>query len=131
VDDLGVADRVEFARVARDQLAATYAEADALLFPVLWEEPWGLVPLEAMSTGTPVVATGTGGSGEYLRDGENCLIFQPRDDPRALAAAIERLAADEGLRKRLRAGGQATVARFPESRFNDVVIGAIEAAASA
>ena len=50
-----------------------YAAADALLFCVEWPEPFGLVPLEAMAVGTPVVATGTGGSAEYLRDGENCL----------------------------------------------------------
>ncbi len=56
-------------------MPAELAAADALLFPVQWEEPWGLVPLEAMASGTPVVATGTGGSGEYLRDGDNCLVY--------------------------------------------------------
>ena len=41
------------ARSPRGELPAAYAAADALLFPVRWEEPWGLVPLEAMAVGTP------------------------------------------------------------------------------
>ncbi len=93
--------------------AAAYAAADAVLFPVTWEEPFGLVPLEAMSVGRPVVATGTGGSAEYLRDGENCLLVQP-GDARALAGAVRRLGADAALRERLVAGGRATAARFTE-----------------
>ena len=113
--------RVSFSRLDRDAVAGAYAAADAALFPVLWEEPWGLVPLEAMSVGRPVVATGTGGSGEYLADGENCLVYEPADDPGALAAAIRRLAADAGMRERLRAGGFATAERFTEEAFNRAV----------
>lgn len=113
--------RVRFSRLDRDAVAGAYASADAVLFPVLWEEPWGLVPLEAMAVGRPVVATGTGGSGEYMRDGENCLIYRPPDDPGALAAAISRLADDEGLRSRLRGGGFATAERFTEEAFNGAV----------
>ena len=56
----------------RAELRDVYAAADVVVFPVQWNEPWGLVPLEAMSVGRPVVASGTGGSAEYLRDGENC-----------------------------------------------------------
>lgn len=125
--ELGVGERVSFETVPRDEVAAVYAGADALLFPVLWEEPFGLVPLEAMASGTPVIATGAGGSGEYLRDGENCLLFAPRDDPAALAAAVERLAADDALRARLRAAGLETAARFDERAFNDAVADALEA----
>ena len=97
-------------------LAAAYADADAVLFPVEWEEPWGLVPLEAMAVGRPVVATGTGGSAEYLRDGENCLLHAP-GDAEGLAAAVRRLAGDPELRARLRAGGLATAREHTLSRF--------------
>jgi glycogen synthase len=121
VATLGLEPRVRFSRLDRDAVAGAYAAADAVLFPVLWEEPWGLVPLEAMSVGRPVVATGTGGSGEYLTDGENCLIYRPRDDPGALAAAIRRLAHDASLRERLRNGGFATAEKFTESAFNEAV----------
>jgi glycogen(starch) synthase len=112
---------VTFAQRPRDELAGAYAAADAVLFPVLWEEPWGLVPLESMAVGTAVVATGAGGSGEYLRDGENCVIFEPRDDPGALARAVEGLARDRALRARLRDGGLETAARFDERSFNAAV----------
>jgi glycogen(starch) synthase len=108
VAQLGLVDRVRFAGIVeRDQLPARYAAADVALFPVRWREPWGVVPLEAMGVGRPVVATGRGGSGEYLRDGDNALLFDA-EDPAALAAQISRLAKDAPLRERLRAGGFAT-----------------------
>ncbi len=68
---LGLGPRVTFSQEPREWLPKVYADADAVVFPVTWNEPWGLVPLEAMAVGRPVVATGTGGSAEYLRDGEN------------------------------------------------------------
>src|SRR3712207_7411597 len=55
-----------------------------------WLEPWGLVPLEAMAVGTPVVASGRGGSGEYLRHGENCLIADVEGGSSEVAAAVDR-----------------------------------------
>ena len=110
-------------------LAAEYARADAVLFPTEWSEPWGLVPLEAMAVGRPVVATGTGGSGEYLRDGVNALLVPPADPP-ALRAAVERLAADPDLRVRLRVGGLATAREHTLSRFVARVADAHEAYAA-
>jgi glycosyltransferase involved in cell wall biosynthesis len=126
----GLGDRVEFSEVGRAEVRSAYARADALLFPSLWEEPWGLVPLEAMAVGVPVVATGSGGSAEYLRDGENSLIYRPREDPRALAAAVERLAADAGLRRALRAGGFETAGRHPASAYERAHLEAVERAAA-
>jgi glycogen synthase len=103
--------------LGRPALRAAYADADAVLFPVEWDEPWGLVPLEAMGMGRPVVATGRGGSAEYLRDGENALLVPP-GDPRAVAAAVNRLRDDAALRARLREGGIATAATWAEERFH-------------
>jgi glycogen(starch) synthase len=125
----GVEGRVEFGQAARDDVRDAYARADVVVFPVRWEEPWGLVPLEAMAVGTPVVATGTGGSAEYLRDGRNCLLFE-REDARALAAAVRRLADDDALRGRLRDGGLDTAARFGEDSYNCAVVAAVERAAA-
>lgn len=121
----GVGDRVEFAgQRDREDLIAAYEAADAVVFPVIWREPWGLVPLEAMGIGRPVVATGRGGSGEYLRDGENCLVFEA-GDARALADALRRLAQDAELRRRLREHGRQTAARHTESAFNEAVEAAV------
>lgn len=127
---VGAAGRVGFTGARpREQLSAAYAAADAVLFPVTWPEPFGLVPLEAMAAGRPVIATGTGGSGEYLRDGENALLVAP-GDAEALRAAVERLAADEVLRARLRTGGLATAAQHTEARFHERLIAAIEGEAA-
>jgi glycogen synthase len=111
----------------REQLPDVYTWADAVVFPVRWEEFWGLVPLEAMACGVPVVATGTGGSAEYMRNGENCLLF-PRDDDVALARAVRRLAEDSWLRDRLRAGGLETAARFTEADYNERIESALAGA---
>ncbi len=128
---IGVADRVTFTGFREGPaLNAAYADADVVLFPVRWEEPWGLVPLEAMARGRPVVASGRGGSAEYLRDGENCLIAAA-DDPPALAEAVRRLAADGALRSRLRAGGLATAPRHTDAAFNRQVEAALREAAGA
>jgi glycosyltransferase involved in cell wall biosynthesis len=105
-----------------------YAQADALLFPVQWDEPWGLVPIEAMAVGRPVIASGTGGSAEYLQHERNCLIYTPRDSPGALAAAVSRLAGDEPLRRRLCENGRATAARFTETLYNEAIERALEEA---
>jgi glycosyltransferase involved in cell wall biosynthesis len=119
---LGAGARVRFdGQVPRDSLRAAYRAADAVVFPVIWEEPWGLVPLEAMGQGRPVVATGRGGSGEYLRDGENAVLFRA-GDARALAAALRTLASDRDLRVRLRDAGVLTAAAHTEDRFNDEVL---------
>lgn len=118
---LGAGDRVTLhGQVDRDALHDAYGWADAVVFPVIWDEPWGLVPLEAMARGRPVVATGRGGSAEYLRDGENCVLFEAGDAD-ALAAAVGRLGADAGLRSRLRAGGLDTAPRHTADRFNEAV----------
>ncbi|HWE32325.1 MAG TPA: glycosyltransferase [Solirubrobacteraceae bacterium] len=125
---LGVADRVGFGRYTRDGVAGAYAAADAIVFPVTWQEPWGLVPLEAMAVGRPVLASRAGGgAAEYLADGVNCLQFEPRD-AEGLAAAVRRLAAEAGLRDALRAGGAATAARFTDGRFHAALSGELLAA---
>lgn len=93
--------------VDQERLAEVYSSHDALLFPVSWDEPLGFVPLEAMACGLPVVATGTGGSAEYLVHERNCLLVEP-GDAEALAVAAERVLDDERLRERLIAGGRRT-----------------------
>jgi glycogen(starch) synthase len=127
---LGLGDRVAFGRRPREELPAVYAEADAVLFPVTWEEPFGLVPLEAMAVGRPVVATGRGGSGEYLEDGVNCLLFDPDQGAEPLAGRVRELAADSRLRDTLRAGGRDTLRRIVAARFNERVLATAERAAA-
>lgn len=113
---LGVAGRLTLTRSPTDRIHEAYAAADAVLFPNLWNEPWGLVPLEAMAVGRPVIGTATGGSAEFMHDGRTCLRVA-RDDPAALAQAVLRLAGDEPLRDRLVAAGRETVAALTEEAF--------------
>jgi len=122
VDRLHLGERVTLERHPRADLPAVYAGADALLFPVRWLEPFGLVPLEGMACGTPVIASGRGGSGEYLAEGENCLLFDVDAGSKALAARARRLAENPALREHLVGGGRATAARFPEAGFNNAVL---------
>jgi glycosyltransferase involved in cell wall biosynthesis len=127
--DRGVADRVRFAgQRSKDEIADAYAAADAVVFPVRWEEPWGLVPLEAMARSRPVVATGRGGSADYLRDGENCLLFEA-GDAASLATALRRLADDAELRATLVAGGRTTAPQHTEAVLNAAVERELVAAA--
>ena len=115
----GAGDRVVFGgHVGRDEIAAAYGRSDVVVFPVIWDEPWGLVPLEAMGRGRPVVATGRGGSAEYLEHERNCLLFEA-EDPAGLAATIRRLADDPELRERLRRGGFETAPRHTDQVLNE------------
>jgi glycosyltransferase involved in cell wall biosynthesis len=115
---LGVTERVRFEGARpREQLLDIYRACDCVVFPVQWSEPWGLVPLEAMAVGRPVLATGRGGSGEYLVDETNSLLFEA-GDAGALATRLDLLAQEPALRRRLVAGGYQTAARHSEDDFN-------------
>ena len=92
----------------RDGLAALYDAHDLFLFPSVWEEPFGIVLLEAMACGLPVVATGTGGSGEIARHEQTALLF-PREDAEACAEAVLRLTREPVLRHRLALRARAVV----------------------
>lgn len=111
---LGVEARVRFAGgIDDDALAALYARADVLCLPSIdRSEAFGLVLLEAMRAGLPVVASDIRGSGVgfVVRHGENGLLVPP-GDAEALAAALRQLAADDGLRQRL---GEAGARRWRE-----------------
>jgi glycosyltransferase involved in cell wall biosynthesis len=120
-------DRVSFEPgVSRSELVGVYAAADVVAFPVEWSEPWGLVPLEAMAVGRPVVATGLGGSGEYLEHEGNCLLFDV-GDAEALRGALRRVAGDPALRQHLRVHGLATAAAHSEAAFLDALVAEHEA----
>jgi len=115
---LGIAQRVHFNVAPRSDLKDHYRAADVVLFPVLWDEPFGLVPIEAMACATPVVATGMGGSAEFLEHERNCLLTTP-GDPRELAAAVTRLATDPALRARLVESGLTLADELTTDRLAD------------
>jgi glycosyltransferase involved in cell wall biosynthesis len=125
-----VAERVHFRGWAGpEQQRSAYAEADVVVFPVRWNEPFGLVPLEAMGVGRPVVSTLRGGTTEFVRDGQNALVFEA-DDHIGLARAVRRIADDPELRARLREGGRRTAQTYTITRFASDTVDEIVLAAS-
>jgi glycosyltransferase involved in cell wall biosynthesis len=127
----GVAARIRFAQSSRAEVGPHYLAADATLFTSAIEhEAFGLVPLEAMACGCPVVSTGVGGSGEYCHHDVNCLHVPP-DDADALAAAVRRLAAEPDLRCRLVSGGLRTASELTLERHAGQIEGCLFAEISA
>ena len=61
-----------------------------LLFPIEWDEPFGLTAVEAMATGTPVIAFRRGAAAEVIRDGETGFLVEPGDRTQA-AALVDQL----------------------------------------
>ncbi|MGH9117362.1 MAG: MSMEG_0565 family glycosyltransferase [Acidimicrobiales bacterium] len=110
-------DVVVLGTVDDEELPTWYHAADALAFPSV-TEGWGLVVLEAMAAGLPVVATDIPVLREYVLPGRDALLVAPGDDA-GLASAIARLAEDGDLRDGLAAAGRAVAARYDWSASAD------------
>ena len=87
-------DRVQFVgNVPNAQLHERLRSADLLVFPSVWEEPFGIPPVEAMAMGIPVIATRSGGMTETVLHQKTGLLVG-RNDPADLASAVLRLLKD-------------------------------------
>jgi glycosyltransferase involved in cell wall biosynthesis len=108
----GVADRVRLTgQVSRDRMPALLRSADVVAC-VPWYEPFGIVPLEAMACGVPVLATAVGGLTDSVAEGVTGDLVPPRNAD-ALAVKLRELLADPVKRKSYGAAGRARV----ESRY--------------
>jgi glycosyltransferase involved in cell wall biosynthesis len=121
--------RVTFAGSrSREDVLRALAGARAAVLPSLWENlPHAAV--EALSVGTPVVATTVGGVPEVVHDDQNGLLVPP-GDVQALAAAFRRVLDDDQLRDRLAAGARPSVAAIGREPVYTRLEQILEAAAS-
>jgi phosphatidylinositol alpha-1,6-mannosyltransferase len=107
--DLNIADRVHFfEELSRRELAACYAHADVFALASTGEG-FGLVFLEAMAFGKPVVGASAGGATDLVEDGKNGFLVPPQDVA-VLAQVLEKLLRDSSLREKLGRCG-ASIAR--------------------
>jgi phosphatidylinositol alpha-mannosyltransferase len=109
--------------VPHESLPAYFAGADVFVSPAVGQESFGLVLVEAMAAGVPVVASDIAGYREVVRANVDGLLVRRRD-PAALAEAARRVLSDPELASRLIEAGRARADRY---RW-DVVAGEIEAA---
>ncbi len=94
------AGRVHFlGRVPTNEMPGAYASGDVVVVPSVWQEAFGLVALEGLALGLPVIASATGGLPEVVHP-SNSLLVQPGDES-GLEDALSLLACDPGLRRRL------------------------------
>lgn len=114
VEKYGLTDHVRFVSfVDREALPGLYQEHDILIFPSVWEEPFGLTALEGMASGLVLVSTATGGAAEVVEHSVTGLTFE-KEDPAACADQIAALVDDPAWYEQLRRAGRASV----EQRFN-------------
>jgi len=99
-DDLAMGQTVIFlGKRAQDTLPYYYSAAEVLVMPSFYES-FGMVALEAMACGTPVIASQVGGLAFLVRDGETGY-HVPEGDPSALCDKLTLLLSDRGLRERM------------------------------
>ena len=110
---------VEFLNVANQNsnLPAVYKQHDIVLHTPEWAEPFPFAPLEAMGCGLPVIGATSGGAGELLRHGENCLTYPPGDAAQ-LASRLQELLISPALRCQMAETAQAEVLE----KFNDATV---------
>jgi glycosyltransferase involved in cell wall biosynthesis len=125
-----VAERVQFlGNVAQDDVGAWFAAADVVVIPSVRDDSGNVdglpnTVMEALASGTAVVATTAGGIASVVRDGESGRLVAERDAP-ALGSAVDRLLRDPDERARLGAAGRMLV----QTRFGwDAAAARFEAA---
>lgn len=112
----GTAERPVILRagVPHEEIMAAFAAAAVVAVPSRWPEPQGLVAIEAMAAGVPVVASRVGGLAELVAPEETGLLVEPGDAD-ALAAALDRLLGDPALRARMGTAGAARARNYTAS----------------
>jgi glycosyltransferase involved in cell wall biosynthesis len=127
----GFADRLHFPGfLGKTELAALYARCNVLVFPSIFQEPFGKTQVEAMAAGLVVVSSDGGGVREVLRDGETGLLFKS-GDACDLAEKLARVHRNPAFAQKMADAGQADAFRFTTGASVDRLEGLLEGLISA
>lgn len=104
-ESVGCGDRLSLHPWAgRDEIVDHYRQATLTVFPSIWDETLGIVGLESLACGVPVVASDVGGVREWLHDGVTGVLVAPKD-PAGIARAAERLLGSTAENRKMGASG--------------------------
>lgn len=129
VKKLGISNSVEFVGSVEDKTIRNYYdEASVLVVPSVWNEPFGLIGIEAMSTGRPVIGSKVGGIPEWLTDSETGYLITPRSSEE-ISTRILKLLSNESLLKNMGENSRNVSERFTieenvrklEMAYNDLI----------
>jgi glycosyltransferase involved in cell wall biosynthesis len=117
-------------RLDGEELLRAYSDARVIIFPSVWQEPFGRVGIEALAMGRPVVAFDVGGVRDWLTDGETGFLV-PRGDVRKLAEFASLLLEDVDLARKMGRKGREQVRTLFDreqvvSRLEQILITAIQ-----
>jgi glycosyltransferase involved in cell wall biosynthesis len=122
IEELDLGDRIRLVRAAYTDMPRLYAEADVVIYPTVGEEPYGLVPLEAMSCERPIVASRSGGIPETVVDGVTGFTVRPGDVDQ-LADRVGLLLSSPTLARRLAVAGRERVTQgFDAGAYADTLM---------
>jgi glycosyltransferase involved in cell wall biosynthesis len=118
--NLGVAENVDFlGPLDRSTLESRFEAVWAQIVPSMWDEPFGMVAIEAMMRGTAVIASNSGGLKDIVRHGSTGLLVPP-GDVGALAGALRTVAADRAVCERMgEAGRQVALSEYTIAGYVD------------
>lgn len=88
--------------ISHELLPKKYAQMDLFIFPTQLEESLGLVGLEAMACGVPVIGSCIGGLTDYIKDGENGYFFNPGDSISLFRAILRYIESDELIKQQMK-----------------------------
>ncbi len=106
--------------VPYEKVPSLYASADIVVFPSLWPEPFGRIPLEAMAAGKPVIGSAIGGIRETIHPETGILV--PPGNAEELHNALRQLLTNTKLRQKMCAAGQKYVERFNEKNVVQLLL---------
>jgi glycosyltransferase involved in cell wall biosynthesis len=119
--------------LAKKELAALYARTNVLVFPSVFEEPFGKTQIEAMAAGLLVISSGNGGARDIIRDGETGLFFRNNDSV-DLAEKLASVQRDPDRAGQIALAGQEASFRFTTAasvdRLEEIFVDLVKSATS-